>query len=85
MQRWPAWRAAAGVSLSSMLSLELPPQITRIALLRQRDKPGSDADRLAHRVMDRFVAEGRQVLEGQLPVFVKDLNELDVKNLEAAE
>jgi hypothetical protein len=64
------------VSLSMMLVLELPPQITRILLLAQNDPRGSSAERLCRRVIERWRGQGRSVALLPPPVFVKDLNEL---------
>jgi len=77
----PQLRAAAGVSLSAMLSLELPDRITRVILLRQNDARGSSADKLAIRIMDKWVREGRRVTEWIPPVWVKDAAEFAERQL----
>jgi Toprim domain len=57
----PEWRVACAVSLSNMLGLVLPPQITEIMLLVQNDEPGSKAAALVPRIVRRFQQQGRKV------------------------
>ena len=71
-----AWRAVCAVSLSSMLVLELPPEIATVVILGQNDKLGSDADQLLRKVIQRFVAQQREVRLAKPPAFVKDWNDL---------
>jgi hypothetical protein len=71
-----AWRAVCGVSLSSMLVLELAQEITTVVILGQNDVRGSDADKLLVRVTRRWVEEGRTVRLAKPPAFLKDWNEL---------
>jgi hypothetical protein len=84
----PAWRAVCAVALSSMLVLELPPQVQTIVILGQNDKPDGGADRLLHRIIKRWVADGRRVRLAKPPAFLKDWNDLAVwgrkKNIEIA-
>ena len=75
----PRLRVVCGVSLSLMLVLQLPAEWRRVLLLRQYDKPGSDADRLFPRVVQRFRDEGRLVGFAAPPAYVKDLAELAFK------
>jgi hypothetical protein len=72
----PAWRAVCGVSLSSMLVLELAQEITTVVILGQNDVRGSDADKLLVRVTRRWIEEGRAVRLAKPPAFLKDWNEL---------
>ena len=81
--RWPQWRAACAVSLSAMLALDLPPEITEIRLLAQRDPPGSTASVTLDRVARRFRSQGRRVFLLDLPVFVKDINQLETHPISA--
>ncbi|HEY1301459.1 MAG TPA: hypothetical protein VGF07_13250 [Stellaceae bacterium] len=69
----PRFRAAAGVSLSAMASLALPPQIGRIILLAQNDLPGSPARETLGRLWRRWLGEGREVVPFPVPPFVKDI------------
>jgi hypothetical protein len=73
----PEWRVACGVSLSIMLGLVLPPQITKIMLIGQNDEPGCDAARLLPQVALRFQEQGRKVtLLRPRDRRVKDVNDL---------
>jgi hypothetical protein len=71
----PAWRVAAAVSLSAMLSIELPRQITKVVIISQNDPANSPAGRTLLRVRARFRAEGKRVWLLQPPRWVKDVNE----------
>jgi hypothetical protein len=75
IQQWPAFRAACAVSLSAMLSLELPAEVATIFLLRQSDPPGSPADRLLRRVVKRFLDQRRRVFILKYSAIVKDINQ----------
>lgn len=80
---WPQWRAACAVALSSMLSLEVPPQIGRIVILGQNerahrlraDKPVLPAPSVVQRAIERWRLEGRWVRVLYPSSFVKDWNE----------
>jgi hypothetical protein len=73
-----ALRAVCTISLSLMAAIELPPQVTRVAILEQRDAPGSPARAQLRRVIERFRAQGRRVLLIPPPRWpgCKDLNDL---------
>jgi hypothetical protein len=71
-----AWRAVVAVSLSSMLVLDLPPEIATVVILGQNDNRGSDADQLLRRVIKRWVDQGREVRVARPPAFLKDWNDL---------
>jgi hypothetical protein len=61
VQRWPTFRAACAISLSAMLSAELPSSVTKLFLVRQSDAPNSKAALLFKRVVKRFLDQGRRV------------------------
>ena len=86
----PQPRAACAVSLSFMAAMELPPELTEIRILAQRDPrltpkgqkitdgrtiQLSPARKLLAQVIRRFQEEGREVKIWTPPVFVKDINE----------
>jgi hypothetical protein len=73
-----ALRAVCTISLSLMAAVELPPQVTRVAILEQRDAAGSSARAQLRRVIERFRAQGRRVLLIPPPRWpgCKDLNDL---------
>ncbi len=75
MLEWPEYRAICALSLSSMMTLELPEAVGDVLLLQQKDPAGSSAANLLRRVVDRFYAMGHKVYFWQRPVFVKDYNE----------
>jgi hypothetical protein len=72
----PAWRVAAAVSLSAMLSIAVPKQIDTIVLITQNDAPGSAAALLLPRVRARFRAEGKRVWLLKPPRWLKDVNDI---------
>jgi hypothetical protein len=71
----PAWRVAAAVSVSAMLSIELPQQISKVVLVTQNDPANSPACRVLLRVRARLRAEGKRVWLLKPPRWVKDVNE----------
>ena len=73
-----ALRAVCTISLSLMAAVELPPQVTRVVILQQRDPPGSPARAQLGRAIDRFRAQGRRVLLIPPPAWpgLKDFNDL---------
>jgi hypothetical protein len=73
---WPKWRAIAAVSLSAMLTTELPQTIGTIVALGQNDHPEGDAAELFRVVLRKWLANGRRVQVARPPAFVKDWNEL---------
>jgi hypothetical protein len=72
---WPEFRAVCGVSLSSMLCLELPETVGEILLLHQGDPIGSPAYRTLWEVISRFEAMGHPVRLWKRNAGVKDYNE----------
>lgn len=72
----PGLRIIAMVSLGNLLSIELPPQMGRLILLKQNDPPGSPAAKLFARGVAHQRAQGRHVLVVEVPDGVKDLNDL---------
>jgi hypothetical protein len=73
----PAWRCAAGVSLSNMLSMKLPAAIGEVVLIGQNDRPGSKAALLLPRVAAHFQQLGKKVqVRRPRDREVKDVNDL---------
>jgi hypothetical protein len=71
-------RIIAAVSGGNMLALDLPKQVSRLIVLQQRDPPGSQAEGVLSRAIDRFWAQGREVMLLPPPAWprIKDLNDL---------
>jgi hypothetical protein len=70
-----AWRIAAAVSLSAMLSIVVPKRISKIVLVTQNDPAGSAAAQLLPRVRSRFRSEGKELWLLRPPGWVKDCND----------
>jgi hypothetical protein len=71
-------RIIAAVSGGNMLALELPRRVSRVIILEQRDPPDSSAANMLGRAIDRFQAQGREVLLLPPPAWpqMKDHNNL---------
>lgn len=70
----PELRVLAGVSVSNMGNLVLPPAIGTVVLCADNDAPDSSAARALQRAADRYLAEGRRVRIARSPVG-KDFND----------
>lgn len=72
----PTLRIVAMMNVGNFLTMELPPQMGRLILLRQNDPPGSDAARTVREGVKHHRAQGRKVLFVDPPAGTKDLNDL---------
>jgi hypothetical protein len=72
----PAWRVAAAVSLSAMLSIVIPTRVATIVIIKQNDPPRSRAAATLERVRRRFRADGKRILLLQPPSVTKDVNDV---------
>ena len=71
----PHYRAVCALSLSSMMTLDLPETVGDVVLLQQGDPPGSAADRLLRKVIRRLEELGHEVLLWKRKNDVKDYND----------
>jgi hypothetical protein len=78
-QAHPSWRVAAGVSLPALMTTWVPPEISRVVLVVQNDKPGSRPALLLDQVRERFRREGRELWLHKPPREVKDVNEVAMR------
>jgi hypothetical protein len=72
----PELRILVGVSVSNWGSIKLPDQVEGVCLWRQRDPPGSEAERGFNRVVENFVNQGKRVRLVLPPEGAKDANEV---------
>jgi hypothetical protein len=72
----PAWRVAAAVSLSAMLSIVVPVSVETIIIIKQNDPPRSRAVATLEKVRTRFRSEGKRLFLLQPPFVTKDVNDV---------
>jgi hypothetical protein len=71
------WRTLCAGGLSAMLGTVLPARITEVAIVRDNDEPGSDADKLLPQVKRHFEEMGKRVRVYRLrDRSIKDINDL---------
>jgi len=80
----PEWRACAVLSVSSLASLILPPQVARVIWIAQNDPHGSPAALTLERALRVHREAGRRVGVIRPPAYVKDVAELAERVAEAA-
>ncbi|MEA3053541.1 MAG: hypothetical protein QOG72_2444 [Sphingomonadales bacterium] len=80
----PSLRVIAGISVSNIGTLELPPKIGALVILAQNDPPGSDAEKALGRAIAAQRARGVRVKVARPPRDVKDVNALAQRELVAA-
>lgn len=78
----PAIRVICMVALGYLEQLELPPQMGRLIILKQNDKPDSAAAKMLARAVAHHRAQGRRVMFVEVPRGCKDLNDLAQAGLE---
>jgi hypothetical protein len=71
----PDWRAVAVLSVSSLVGLVLPPQVTRLIWIAQNDPPGSPAANALARALREHRSRGLTVAAIRPPRPAKDVNE----------
>ena len=69
------WRVAAGVALAALMRTWVPNVISRVVLVAQNDRPGSNAAKLLDRVRERFRRQGYELWRLDPLAEVKDVNE----------
>jgi hypothetical protein len=72
----PAWRVAAAVSLSAMLSIVIPARVEILIVVKQNDPPRSRAAATLEKVRTRFRSEGKRLFLLQPPYVAKDVNDV---------
>lgn len=72
----PSLRIVAGISVSNIGALELPPQLGAMVILAQNDPPGSDAEAALKRAIAAQRSRGVRVKVARPPPTVKDMNAL---------
>jgi hypothetical protein len=80
----PEWRACAVLSVSSLASLELPSQVTRLIWIAQNDPRGSPAALALDKALRLHRGAGRRVGVIRPPAYVKDVAELAELGADAA-
>lgn len=70
----PEARVCAGISISNVQSLKVPPQVDCIAFWRDNDAPGSEADHGFQKVVQNIRAQGKRVRIVRPPAAFKDIN-----------
>jgi hypothetical protein len=71
----PEWRAAAVLSVSSLVGFVLPPAVTRLVWIAQNDPAASSAAKAVAHALRVHREAGRTVAVIRSPKWVKDVNE----------
>lgn len=71
----PDWRVLAAVSVANLAAVTLPPSITDVVLVLQRDGENDNVRRARAKAERRFMEEGRSVKRALPPEGHKDFND----------